>query len=117
MSISGLRLTNASANFVDSYGGAIYTGHSLTLDSVIIDNSIARSGAGVAFNVQYPGQMLTITNSQFNNNIAKPTVAPTSAVGNDRGGAITFQDCLDTDGLAIYRAHDRHHRQQPVPGQ
>ncbi len=49
VSISGLRLTNAKANFADSYGGAIYTGHSLMLDSVIIDNSIARSGGGLAF--------------------------------------------------------------------
>ena len=43
VSISGLRLANANANFADSYGGAIYTGHSLSkLDSIVIQNSIAR---------------------------------------------------------------------------
>jgi hypothetical protein len=94
VSISGVRLTNASANFADSYGGAIYTGHSLFLDSVIIDNSVARTGGGIGFNVQYPGQTLTITDSQFLDNIAKTTVPPTSASGVDGGGAIAVQDCL-----------------------
>ena len=41
VSISGLRLTNARRNVADSSGGAIFTEHSLALDSMIIDNSIA----------------------------------------------------------------------------
>ena len=54
----------------DNTGGAIFTEHSLALDSVIIDNSIARTRWRRRFSVQYPGQSLTITNSQFLNNIA-----------------------------------------------
>ena len=70
VSIAGLRLTNARANFTDSFGGAIYSGHSLALDSVVVENNIARSGGGIGFAAQYPGQSATITNSLFLNNVA-----------------------------------------------
>jgi YVTN family beta-propeller protein len=76
VSISGLALTDAAANFADSYGGAIYSGHSLYLDSVVIRNSSARSAGAVGFDVQYPGQALGIVNSQFMNNTATPAVTP-----------------------------------------
>ena len=91
VSISGLRLANANANTPDSYGGAIYTGHSLVLDSVVIENSIARSGGAVAVGLQYPGQSLTITNSKFLENTARDVqVAVASSTAG--GGAIVFQD-------------------------
>ena len=67
----------ARRNVADSSGGAIYTEHSLALDSVIIDNSIATSGGGVVFGAQYPGQTLTISNSQFLDNIATEVVPAT----------------------------------------
>src|SRR5262249_7807591 len=66
VAISDLRLTNASANFANSYGGAILSGRTLILDSVVIDNSVARSGGAVGFTIQYPGQALIIFDSQFN---------------------------------------------------
>jgi hypothetical protein len=61
------------------------------LDSVTIDNSIARSGGAVAFNAisragaAYHGCSSSTT---------LPKTVPDSAVGNDRGGAVTVQDCL-----------------------
>jgi uncharacterized delta-60 repeat protein len=91
VSISGLRLTNGKENFADSSGGAIWTEHSLALDSVIVDNSIARSGGGVAFWAQYPGQTLTITNSQFLDNTARDG-APALISSNAAGGGLAFQD-------------------------
>ncbi len=99
MSISGLRLTNARRN-ADNSGGAIFTEHSLTLDSVIIDNSQARSGAGLSVNLQYPAQSLTVTNSQFNNNIAKPLSATTAT--EIRGGAIAIVErCSNTSTTPV----------------
>jgi len=89
--IRRLRLTNAAANFVDSFGGAIYTGHSLLLDSVTIDNSSARSGGGVGFDLQYPGQAIAINDAQFLNNIATPAVPPVS-FPNSSGGALNFSE-------------------------
>jgi hypothetical protein len=84
VSISGLRLTNARRASTVS-GGAIWSEHSLALDSVIIDNSVAAEGAGLAFGTIYPGQALTINHSQFLNNIAKPvSVLP----GTHWGGAL-----------------------------
>ena len=90
VSISGLRLANARNN-VDFPGGAVYTGHSLALDSVIVENSIARNGGGLQVTLHYPGQALTITNAQFLNNIAKPlsTIATTTS---DSGGAINISE-------------------------
>src|SRR5205814_1724205 len=90
VSISGLTLKNGSRNVANSIGGAIYSGKSLALDSVIIRDNAAKSGGGVAFAVQYPGQSLTIANSQFINNVAKPTVAGNTA--QDLGGALFATD-------------------------
>ena len=74
VSISGLRLTNALRGTTVS-GGAIWAEHSLSLDSMIIDDSVAASGAGLGYGFQYPGQTLTINNSQFLNNVARPVSA------------------------------------------
>jgi hypothetical protein len=90
VSISGLRLTNGR-RVGDSSGGAIYTEHSLRLDSVVIDNNVARSGGGVMFSVQYPGQWLHISNSQFLNNVATeigPVVFDLSG-----GGVYVVEQC------------------------
>ena len=75
VAISGLTLKNGSRLVADSAGGAIQSAKSLTLDSVTIRDSSAKAGGGIGFNLQYPGQTLTITNSQFIDNLAKPTVA------------------------------------------
>jgi hypothetical protein len=90
VSISGLTLRNGSRNVANSPGGAIVSEKSLALNSVIIRDSAAKNGGGVSFDVQYPGQSLTITNSQFINNVAKPTVAGNGP--QDRGGALWAND-------------------------
>jgi streptogramin lyase len=91
--ISGLTLTNAK-RFTDNSGGAIVSGHSLVLDSVIIQNNIAPRGGGVSFLAQYAGQSLTVTNSQFLNNIATPLVATVSQ--SQGGGLLIAEDCPNT---------------------
>jgi hypothetical protein len=93
--IKKLHLTNAGANFTDSFGGAIYSGHSLLIDRVTIDNSIARAGAGVGFDIQYPGQALAINGAVFMNNIATPTVPPVTFV-NSVGGAVAISERCGT---------------------
>ena len=55
VSISGLRLTNARRTQSNG-GGAIFSEHSLALDSVTIDNSTAAIGAGIFTQLQYAGQ-------------------------------------------------------------
>jgi len=100
VSISGLRLTNGSrGSFSDSSGGAIYTKRSLLLDSMVIDNNTGVThGGGVAFWAQFPGQLVSITNSQFVNNIANELLPP-SGSSNARGGALSFQDqCTTSNG-------------------
>ncbi len=96
MSIRGLRLTNGHRN-VDGLGGAIYTEHSLALDSMAIENSKARGGGGVAFVIQYPGQLLSISNAQILGNVATDLFATTSpnAAG---GGLYLVERCLGPVG-------------------
>ena len=96
-----------SANVADSSGGAIYTEHSLALDSVIIENSIARSGGGVAFGVQYPGQTLTITNSRFLNNTATGRGDPGRPRATASGGALTVQDRCQGPAIPLRPADHR----------
>jgi hypothetical protein len=92
VSISGLTLKNASRNVADSSGGAIQSAKSLMLDGMTIRDSHAKNGGGVKFNVQYTGQTLTITNSQFLNNIAKPTV-PGNTDSHNGGGLFASYNC------------------------
>ena len=101
VSIAGLRLANGRRNVADSSGGAIYTEHSLALDSMVIENSVARAGGGVMFSIQYPGQSLTIANSRFLNNVATEVVPATpSATANSSGGGLYIvekcQNAFDT---------------------
>ena len=92
VSISGLRLTNAHRT-TGNTAGAIFTEHSLALDSTLIDNNVAGSGGGVTFDVQYSGQSLTISNSQFLNNKGQPLSGP----GNSFGAALAiFEKCSAT---------------------
>ena len=93
VTISGLTLTNAQRK-TDNSGGAIVSGHSLVLTDVIVQNSQAKNGGGVGFFSQFPGQSLTITNSQFLNNIAKPLSVVTS--GNNGGGLKVGENCTGT---------------------
>ncbi len=90
VSISGLTLKNGILRIANSAGGAILSFKSLALDSVIIRDSTAKFGGGVAFLVQYPGQSLTIANSQFINNVAMPTVA--GDIDGSFGGALLATD-------------------------
>lgn len=91
VAISGVRLTNGHRQ-VDSSGGSIYTEHSLALDSVVFEGNSATRGGGVAFFVQYPGQTLSITQSQFFDNAAVETVAPAPGSNTASGGGLTVQD-------------------------
>ncbi|HTP45431.1 MAG TPA: choice-of-anchor Q domain-containing protein [Casimicrobiaceae bacterium] len=90
--ISGLRLTNAWRT-TSNGAGAIFTEHSLALDSVIVENSVARQGAGLYFQIQYPGQTLTITNSQFLNNVATPDVFPAGTAAQNGAGMRIAERC------------------------
>ena len=90
VSISGVTLRNGSRNVVDQGGGAIISSKSLVLDSVVIRDSQAKSGGGLLFNAQYAGQSLTITNSQFIDNAAKPVVTGNTDAHN--GGALLIED-------------------------
>ncbi|MEP7208911.1 MAG: choice-of-anchor Q domain-containing protein [Casimicrobiaceae bacterium] len=89
VSISGLRLTNGRQKSGGS-AGAVFTEHSLILDSVVIDNSVARAGGGVRSDVQYAGQTLGIFNSQFLNNTATELVPPSPF--NVKGGAVDIAE-------------------------
>jgi hypothetical protein len=92
--ISGLKLTNALRG-TTAWGGAIWAEHSLALDSVIIANSVAASGAGLGFGIQYPGQTLTISNSLFLNNVARPvSVLPSRTHWG--GGLFAAERCAAT---------------------
>jgi YVTN family beta-propeller protein len=99
VSIRRLRLTNGRLNVSDASGGAIYTRRSLLLDSMIIDNNTGVThGGGVAFWAQFPGQLVSITNSQFLNNSATELIPP-SGSSNVRGGALSFQEqCTTSNG-------------------
>lgn len=88
VSISGLKLINGLRGSTNQ-GGAIYSEHSLTLDSVAILNSMAAVGGGLAFSVQYSGQALTINNTLFFNNFAKPIQSLPTA---HSGGALYIGD-------------------------
>ncbi len=91
MSISGLTLRNG---FLGNgfNGGAVIARTSLTLDSVTIRDNVAQWGGGVMFFTQYAGQTLTITNSQFINNIAKPNLANNGLGFYRGGGALSATD-------------------------
>ncbi len=90
VTISGLTLKNASRIVVDSSGGAILSAKSLVLDSVIVRDNAAKNGGGVSFLGQYPGQTLTIVDSQFIDNRAKETIAGNTGAYN--GGALIIAD-------------------------
>ena len=92
VSISGLTLANALNTFANT-GGAIFTEHSLTLDSIVIRNNVSRQGAGVGVLVQYPGQTLSISNSQFVDNFARPVaVTGTTALSGQQGAGVYVVD-------------------------
>ncbi len=80
VSISGVTLTNARRT-TSNAAGAIFTEHSLALDGVTIQNSVAANGGGVSFFVQYAGQSLTINNSVFTGNTAQPLAGAANAFG------------------------------------
>jgi hypothetical protein len=97
VSISGLTLRNAIGNLsgfpTGLPGGAILSLKSLALNSVIIRDSAAILGGGVGFLAQHPGQSLTIANSQFINNVARPTAG--KVPDGTSGGALGAGDRCD----------------------
>ena len=94
VTISGVTLQNAHRN-TDNSAGAIFTVHSLNLDSVVIRDNQAKAGGGLTFGTQYAGQTLTISNSVFSHNIAKPLSVVTS---NQQGGAFrVVENCGGTN--------------------
>lgn len=86
VSISGLTLTNARRGG-DIPGGAMYSEKTLTLSSVVISNSVAKEGGGLALGSRYAGQSLTIEDSQFIGNSAQQLSTSTSGTN---GGALHF---------------------------
>jgi uncharacterized delta-60 repeat protein len=100
VTISNLRLYNAHRNVVGSNGGAIFTEHSMLLDTVVFDSNVARGGAGIYFQAQYAGQSLTVSNSQFLNNIATellPATGDTFPVSG--GGVYVVQRCANAQDV------------------
>ncbi len=91
VSISGLTLRNGFLPS-GSNGGAILARTSLTLDSVTIRDNVAQWGGGVMFFTRYTGQTLTITNSQFINNVAQPNIANNGSGTYRGGGALSAAD-------------------------
>ena len=92
VSISGLGLTNAQRH-TDNSGGAIQTFKSLSLDRVVVFGNVAKAGGGVSFLTQYAGQSLSITNSFFLGNFARPLSVVTSGT---QGGALQItENCFD----------------------
>ncbi|MEO5700696.1 MAG: choice-of-anchor Q domain-containing protein, partial [Casimicrobiaceae bacterium] len=118
VSISGMTLRNGSRNVVDSGGGAIASTKSLTLDAVVIRDSVGKNGGGVVFNAQYPGQALTISNSQFIGNTARPVVPGNT--GAFRGGGLLAKDNCSGARVAATVIIDRSifsgNRVQPAAG-
>ena len=95
--------------------------HSLVLDSVVIENSIARSGGAVAVGLQYPGQSLTITNSKFFDNTARDVqvavTASNAARRRHRVPGPMHRVRRHHRRPALHRAGDPHDRQQRIPWQ
>jgi len=91
ITLSGMTVRNGRRN-LDSSAGGIISGKSLVLDGMVIENNQARAGGGLGFFLQYPNQSLTITNSRFVGNIAKPlsAIASTTISG---GGLIVSEVC------------------------
>jgi hypothetical protein len=100
VTISGLTLARGQRNVQNSPGGAIYSEKSLTLDSVVLTSSVAAVGGGLAFQTAYPGQSLTIRNSSFIDNVAKPIAS--ANVQNNGGGLLVRERCSTvTSGVAV----------------
>ncbi len=99
VTITGLRLVNSFLTFANN-GGAIFSEHSLAVDGVVFDTGIAARGGGIAMVTQYPGQSLTIANSQFVNNFARPRTGVTgiSAFG---GAVAVFERCGNTRNTPV----------------
>jgi len=93
VTISGLTLTNARAT-ANIPGGAIYSEKTLTLDSVVISNSQAKGGGGLAWFTRYAGQRLTISDSQFAGNVARLFPSSDAAVSQRGGGLLAVDRCV-----------------------
>lgn len=86
VSISGLTLRNGNAGA--EQGGAIQSWHSLALDGVVVRDSKAQVGGGVAMLAQYTGQSLAIANAEFVDNQALEATTSSRVAG----GAIAVVD-------------------------
>ena len=93
VSISGLKLVEGRRGS-DNPGGAMYSEKTLTLSGVEVSDSQAKSGGGLAWLTRYAGQSLTITNSIFAANTARPFMTSTAgAVGTVGGGLFVGERC------------------------
>ena len=117
VTISGLTLRNGWRSVANSSGGAISSARSLVLDSVIVRDNAAKSGGAIGFWAQFPGQSLTIRDSQFIDNRARELVAGNT--GAYQGGALIAADnCLGVRSPAtvtIERSLFTGNRVQPGP--
>jgi hypothetical protein len=89
ITLSGMTVRNGRRN-LDSSAGGILSGKSLVLDGMVIENNQARTGGGLGFFLQYPNQSLTITNSRFVGNVARP-LSPV-ATNTITGGALIVSE-------------------------
>jgi hypothetical protein len=117
VTISGLTLRNGWRSLVNGTGGAISSARSLVLDNVIVRDNVAKSGGAIGFWAQFPGQSLTIRDSQFIDNRARELIAGNT--GAYQGGALIAGDnCLGVRSPAtvtIERSLFTGNRVQPGP--
>jgi hypothetical protein len=94
VTLSGMTVRKGR-RMTDNSAGGIFSAKSLTLSGMLIEDNQAKNGGGVTFLLQHPGQSLTISNSEFRNNIAKPLSVITGA-SNSGGGLNITENCPNT---------------------
>lgn len=87
VNISDLTISNGRRT-QNSPGGAIYSEKSLSLTGVVVSNSEAKAGGGLTWFTRYDGQSLSIVNSLFTGNIARPQPSSTASFDLQRGGGV-----------------------------
>ena len=118
VTISGLTLRNASGT-KKYQGGAIFSEKSLSLRDVTFQHNSGDSGGGVNFKATHSGQALTIANSQFVGNVARPLSTNLGSETNAVGGALNIGgDCVANQGgsanVTIANSLFSGNRAQPV---
>lgn len=104
VSITGLTIANGYRNVAGSQGGGLYSEKTLTLTDVIIRDSTAFSGGGLAYNFLYANQTLIVNDSQFLDNVARPL--PTTTGDSNGGGIRVTQRCAVFAGPGTVTIND-----------